>query len=193
MNETESQPPSTPDENDVAQSETKPLSALVFVVAIVIIAVVASLVIFVISLNGNFMAEETVISIDTEEVPFVEAESQRVLEVIGEYDSSVLAINDLEYIGPHFTRPEDGLTLYVLIGEECSAECDPNMIPYTTDAPYSTDNQSEIAQSLSSVEIASSTHQYTWQGKKLHTYRADQNPGDFLGDGLDDEWTLARP
>jgi predicted lipoprotein with Yx(FWY)xxD motif len=67
------------------------------------------------------------------------------------------------------------------------------MEPYATSTPYQPFNESEVAAHLSSVPLEGGDYQYVWKDKKLFTYKADQFPNDFLGDGLDNDWTLARP
>ncbi len=98
----------------------------------------------------------------------------------------VLGLVEDESVGRFFTQPGSNKTLYTFSGE-CVGGCLQNWTPYTGTEVWEDGDFGTI------VRGDTGENQYTWLGKGLYTFNDDRAPGDFLGDGFEEGWTVARP
>lgn len=91
------------------------------------------------------------------------------------------------YLGTVLTDPHTGMTLYVNRVGSCGGECLTQWKPYLADGKVELGNLSTV------VRNDSGELQYAWQGQLLYTYVYDTKPGDVLGDGVGNAWSVVRP
>jgi hypothetical protein len=180
-------------ENVDSDSRHQSLSVPIIISLVALVGIALSIVFLVFSQTMDAPGGGAVDVADSEIIPVNEAEEARIQSELANYDTSVIALFNIEPIGHYFGRASDGKSLYVYQEGECETECNEFMEPYITTEPYDPLNESEVARQLSTVQLPSGELQYTWKGQKLFTYKADVLPNDVLGDGLDNSWILARP
>ena len=84
----------------------------------------------------------------------------------------------------------DGFTLYVFTADSegesaCYDDCAQAWPPVTADTPIGSDLD---ASSFGSIERTDDIEQLTINGMPLYRYSPDENPGDTMGQGVNDVW-----
>lgn len=110
--------------------------------------------------------------------------------VTSSLNTDVLLVNQDESIG-YYLSDNNNYTLYRLRAEEvCDESCGTLMLPYVTDTEYVAEDEFSR---LSTRSLDDGSFHYYWIDKGLYLYAEDVEPGDILGDGINNKWELVRP
>lgn len=92
---------------------------------------------------------------------------------------------------------ENGMSLYTFKKDElcksnCTGECLVNWPPLTPNGRYLIGDKA-MTGILGYISIPYVPSHITYNGVPLYFWKGDVNPGDTLGDGVNDVWFLAKP
>jgi predicted lipoprotein with Yx(FWY)xxD motif len=105
---------------------------------------------------------------------------------------AVPQVRNIPAVGGVFTN-DDGLSLYVRFVDDpgvvsCDSSCEQTWPPLLTEV-----TTPGISDPFDVIERDDGAYQWTLDGYPLYTYTGDAAPDETNGNGIDEQWALARP
>lgn len=114
-------------------------------------------------------------------------------------EGAIVKVASAEKVGEYLTDGA-GRSLYIFASDEdlksnCLDTCAKNWPPYLIISGRQPlpESDSGILSKINAFKRDDGSRQYSLGGQPLYYYAGDARPGDVLGDGVNNVWSLARP